>query len=52
MRKVPRDGNIEKILKQEMSVLGGDALRMELDAVDRKPDMRKPHDEAIIGLRR
>src|SRR5262245_66234697 len=35
-----------------MAMLGGDALRMKLNAVHRKRAMREPHDQAIIGLGR
>ena len=33
-------------------MLGGDALRMELHAVHGKRAMGKPHDHAVMGLRR
>src|SRR5262245_66609740 len=32
-----------------MTILGGDALRVELDAVDCERAMGKPHDELVIG---
>src|SRR5437016_10647988 len=48
---VPGRGELEEILQDQMPVLGGDALGMELHAVDRELAMRNAHDEAFIGLR-
>src|SRR5262249_6562957 len=51
-RAIPRFGDFEKVLEQQMTVLGGDAFGVELHAVHRKPLMRKPHHKTVIGLGR
>src|SRR5688572_4283865 len=50
-RGVPGRRDIEKILQNEMSVLGGDALGMELHAVHRQPGMGDAHHQFVVGLR-
>jgi hypothetical protein len=47
----PSLGEIEEIPQDRRAMLGGDALRMKLDAVDRQLPMRERHDQAVIGLR-
>src|SRR6516225_1331994 len=49
-RCVPRGGEVEKILQQQMTLLGGDAFGMKLHAVHRQLSMRKPHHEAVLGF--
>src|SRR5271154_1830151 len=49
-RSIPGRGKLEKILQHAMAVLGGDALGMELHAVHRQPRVRKPHDQAAVGI--
>src|SRR3954451_14572461 len=51
-RSVPLRGEFEKVLKHQMAVLGGDAFRMELQAVHRPRFVGEPHDEAVVGFRR
>src|SRR5262245_23458476 len=51
-RSVPGCGHVEKVPQDEMAMLRGDALGVKLNAVHRKRAMRKPHDQAIIGLGR
>src|SRR5262249_23138462 len=51
-RAIPRFGDFEKVLEQQMTVLGGDAFGVELHAVHRQPLMRKPHHQTVIGLGR
>src|SRR6185437_1772942 len=48
---VPGRREIEEIAQQQMAVLGGDALRMELHAVHRQAHVREPHHHAVTGLR-
>src|SRR5262249_61150566 len=49
-RGVPRRGDVEKVAQDQVPVLGGDALGMELNAVDGEAAVREPHDEAAVGL--
>src|SRR5262249_14796530 len=49
-RRVPGGGKIEKILQDEMAVLGGDALGMKLHAVHRQGAMLQRHHQAVPGL--
>src|SRR6516225_7134645 len=51
-RAIPRFGDFEKVLEQQMTVLGGDAFGVELHAVHRQALMRKPHHQTVIGLGR
>src|SRR5262249_25814706 len=51
----PRDvpgggGDVEKVSQQEMAVLGGNALRMKLNAVHRQCAVRQSHDETVTGF--
>src|SRR5262249_11338239 len=50
VRFVPGCRDIEEVLQDQMTVLGRDALGMELDAVDRKATVRQAHHQAIVGL--
>src|SRR6266487_1613659 len=50
-RSVPGRGDLQKVLQDEMAVLGGNALGMKLDAMHCKRAMRQPHDQTVIGLR-
>src|SRR5260221_8178901 len=49
-RGVPLRGKIQKVLQHQMAVLGGDAFRMELDAMHRQRLVREPHHQAVGGL--
>src|SRR6516164_3817601 len=51
-RAIPRFGDFEKVLEQQMTVLGGDAFGVELHAVHWQALMRKPHHQTVIGLGR
>src|SRR3546814_1873559 len=41
----------EEVGEHRMTVLGGDAFGVELDAVDRQLAMAEPHDRAIVARR-
>src|SRR5215510_16293025 len=47
---VPGGGQVEKILQDDMAVLGRDAFRMELHAVHRQGLVCQTHDQLVIGL--
>src|SRR2546421_646501 len=49
-RKIPGRGDLQKILQYKIAVLGGDALRVKLDAVHGKPTMSETHHQVIIGF--
>src|SRR5579862_175433 len=51
MRGVPLTRDVEKILQHQMTVLGGDAFRMELHAVGRQILVHQTHDKAAVGCR-
>ena len=46
---VPGGGDVEEILEDQVAVLGGDRLRMELHAVDRIVLVHGAHDDAVLG---
>ncbi len=50
--RVPRARQIEEVAHDRDAVLGQDALRVELHAVDRQGAVRQAHDQAVAGLRR
>src|SRR5579883_3266785 len=43
-------GEIEKIAQHDAAMLGENALRVELHAVNRRRAMRETHDQAVLGL--
>src|SRR5262245_14165075 len=51
-RGIPLRGYVEKILQDQVAMLGGDALGMELDTVNRVAAMMHPHDQMIRRFRR
>src|SRR5262245_17445857 len=51
-RGIPGGGNVEEVAQDQVAMFGGDALRMELNAVHRKAAMGEPHDQAVVGLGR
>src|SRR5262245_12764859 len=50
--RIPQRGQIEKILQNQMPVLGGDAFGMELNAVHRQGAMREPHHQTVMRFGR
>src|SRR5512138_1265885 len=44
-------GELQEVQQQRMARLGGDALRMELHAVDRQGLVLQTHDDAVLGSR-
>src|SRR5262245_40814023 len=46
-RDIPGAGDREEVPQDQMAVLGGDAFRMELNAVDGKCPMGEPHDQPV-----
>src|SRR4051812_18577725 len=50
VRLVPGCRNVEEVLQDQMTVLGRDALGMELNTVDRKPAVRQSHHQVVVGL--
>src|SRR5262245_29154605 len=50
VRFVPGCRDIEEVLQDQVTVLGCDALGMELDAVGRKPSVREAHHQTVVGL--
>src|SRR5215467_3764115 len=49
-RGVPSRGDVEEVPQDQMPLLGGDALRMELNAMHGKAAVRDPHDQAVVGF--
>src|SRR5579863_5105624 len=48
---IPGGRDIEKILQHQVTVLGSDALGMELHAMQRQLFVRQSHDEAVVRFR-
>ena len=49
-RRGENAGELEEVGEQRVALLGGDALGMELHAVDGMRLVLEPHDEAVRGL--
>lgn len=49
---VPLRGNVEKVLQEQMTMLGSNAFRVKLHAVYGEVLVGEPHDQAAIGIRR
>src|SRR5690348_1636129 len=49
-RLVPTLGDFKKVFQEQMTVLGGDAFRMKLHAVDRHLPMGEPHHQTVVGF--
>src|SRR3546814_6378682 len=47
-----RFGELQEVVQQRVALLRGDALRMELHAVDRQGPVLQAHDHAVVGGRR
>src|SRR3546814_15096467 len=44
-----RFGELQEVVQQRVALLRGDALRMELHAVDRQGPVLQAHDHAVVG---
>src|SRR6202161_3916771 len=51
IRGVPLRGDLKEIPQEQMAMLGSDAFRMKLHAVNRKPLVGKSHDQSVVGIR-